>query len=139
MSAIDGLKKGINSILAVRDKIGILHEVFIVTRTWSGGDVGRGEKSDRTHKVVPTPGIKAFSQDVRITEASAVQQGDIILRGISKVNYPLESDVDCSSTAKGVEKFFLIADKEYQVKNVTESYVTWDVQLRLRSGKVKNG
>lgn len=132
MSAIDGLKKSINSILAVRDKVGIIHEVFQVERTWSGEEAGVGHYSEIKTRIYPTPGIKEFSHELRLNEAGTVRQGDIILKGISKVNYPLEKDLETTTDSQNKEKFWLIDGKEYTTVFIKESYVTWDVQLRKR-------
>lgn len=137
MSAIDGLKKSINSILGVRDKIGVIHEVFQVTRRWSGGEIGRGESVESKTRMLPTPGLREYAHDLRLNEAGAIRQGDILLKGISKVNYPTETDLDCSTEEPGEERFWLIDGKEYQTINIKESYVTWDVQIRRRSGNAR--
>jgi len=132
MSAIDGLKKSINSILGVRDKVGIIHEVFQVTRRWSGESVGSGSATEVKTRILPTPGIKEYAHELRLNEAGTIQQGDIILKGISKVNYPLESDLNCITESENEEKFWLIDGKEYTTIYIKESYVTWDVQVRKR-------
>lgn len=132
---ISSLKGSINSILAIRDKVGIIHAVFQVTRHWSGEEIGAGEFRDEKMRMLPTPGFKEYGHDVRLNEAGSVKQGDIILKGISKVNYPSEKDLDCSSSDASIERFWLIDDKEYTTINVKESYLTWDVQVRKRSGR----
>lgn len=134
MSAIDGLKKSINSILAVRDKVGIIHEVFQVTRRWSGEEVGAGHYTEVKTRVYPTPGIKEYSHELRLNEAGTVRQGDIILKGISKVNYPNEADLETTTQSSSEERFWLIDGKEYITIFIKESYVTWDVQVRKRNG-----
>jgi hypothetical protein len=133
--ALTGLRKSLNSILSIRDKVAIIHAVFQVTRRWSGSEIGEGEFVDEKVRMLPTPGFREFGNDVRLNEAGAIKQGDIILKGISKVNYPTEKDLDCSSADASTERFWLIDDKEYTTINIKESYLTWDVQVRKRSGR----
>lgn len=131
-AAIKGIKKGLNSILGVRDKVALIHRVYMVTRTWSEREIGRGEYRDVEVQMLPSPGIKEFKHDLRVQEGGAVQQGDVLLKGISQVSYPEESDIDCSSSLPGVERFYRIAGKEYTVVNVRERYLTWNVLCRKR-------
>jgi hypothetical protein len=132
---IDSLLPAIDSILGVRDDIGaVIQPVYLVTRTWSGTRVGDGTAVDEEAQVLPSPGLKTFAHDVRIREGGAIKQGDIILQNVSKNRY-IESDLDGSSTATNVEKFFRVGDYLYQSINVAEKYVTFDVQIRRLSSQ----
>lgn len=127
---IDGLMTGIDGILGIRDAIGaVIDPVFFVTRTWSGTTIGDGTASDIEVQMLPSPGLKNYSQDVRLREGGTVKAGDIILKDVSRNKYQ-ETDLDGSSPADNIEKLFRVGDKIYQVINVTKSYVTWDVQVR---------
>lgn len=127
---IDSLLPAIDSILGVRDQIGaVIQPVYLVTRTWSGTQVGDGAATDTEAQLLPSPGLKNFAQDIRLREGGAVKQSDIILTNVSKNSYT-EAQLDGSSTGQNVEKFYRVGAKLYQVINVTEKYVTWDVQLR---------
>lgn len=127
---VPALLPAIDSILSIRDSIGALIEpMFLVTRTWSGAEPGAGTASDNVVQLLPTPAMKNFSQDVRLREGGAVKAGDIILKGISKNKFDL-AELDGTSPGLNVEKFYRIGVKLYTVINVTENYVTWDVQLR---------
>lgn len=135
---LDGLRANIDSILGVRDSIGATFKtVSILTRTWSGTRVGDGSARDSVVLVSPTPQVTEYGNDVRIQEGGAVKQGDNLVKGISKQSYPLESDIDGSSTDPLVEKFYLLDDKVYTVINVKEKYLTWDVLLRERSDQTR--
>lgn len=131
--ALTGIRKSLNSILSIRDKVAIIHAVFQVTRTWQGEEVGSGEYTDDTVRIYPTPRLKEYGHDVRISEGGSIKQGDIILKGLSKENYE-ETDLECTTLSPNVEKFWLIDDKEYTTINVKERMLTFDVQLRKRSG-----
>lgn len=141
---VSALLPCVDSILGVRDSIGaIIEPVSILTRTWysdSGLTVAatqpEGYAKDSVSQVLPSPGMKQFSQDIRLREGGAVKAGDIILMGVSKNKYR-ETDLDGSTPDQNIEKFFLIGSKIYQVINVTEKYVTFDVQVRELSNQTR--
>jgi hypothetical protein len=134
---IDSLMPAIDSILGVRDSIGaVIQPVFLVTRTWSGSTIGEGVAHDAEAQMLPSPGLKDFSQDIRLREGGSVKQGDIILTNVSKNSYK-EADLDGSSSKANVEKLYRVGAKLYQVINVAEKYVTWDVQLRQLSNQTR--
>jgi hypothetical protein len=134
-SIFKGLKGCIDGILGVRDCIGAaLHPVYIVTREWSGEQPGDGNSSETEEQILPTPEIKDYGHDLRLTEGGAIRQGDIILRNISKNQYPNESDLDCSTDGKrNIEKYYLINDRYYTVIHIKEDYLVWHVHLRKRN------
>lgn len=130
---IDDLLGSVDDILGVRDSVGaVLHPVFMVTRTWTGTQPGEGTFADVSVQVLPSPGIKEFSHDVRLREGGFIKQGDIILRGVSR-NLYAESDIDNSTAAKNIEKFYQLDNRLYTVIHVKENYLTWDVQIRKLS------
>jgi len=132
---IDDLLPITNDILGVRDDIGaVIHPIYLVTRTWSGSSVGDGTATDTQLQVLPTPSIQAISHNLPALQAGVYQVGDLILKHISKQNFPLEDVVACKSTSVKVEKFYKINNKFYQVISVKESYVTWEVHIRKVSG-----
>jgi len=134
---IDSLLPAVDSILGVRDSAGaVIQPVFFVTRTWSGTQVGDGTAKDVEVQMLPSPGLKNFAQDIRLKEGGAVKAGDIILTNVSKNKFK-EPDLDGSSPALNVEKFFRVGAKIYQVINVAEKYVTWDVQIRELTNQVR--
>ncbi len=136
--AIDAaMLKSIDAILGVRDAVGaVIQPVYIVTRTWFT-DVGlttaatqpEGYAKDLVVQLLPSPGMKSFSQDVRLREGGAVKAGDIILKSVSKNKFK-ESDLDGSTSAPNIQIFFAIGAKLYQTINVTQKHVTFDVQVR---------
>ncbi len=130
--------QGVDSILGIRDAIGaIIKPIFFVTRTFYK-DAGKtvpatqpegSNAKDVVVQVLPTPGMKQFNQDIRLREGGSIKAGDIILKGISK-NLFKEKDLDGSTSAKNIQKLYLIGDKLYQVINVYEKHVTFNVQVR---------
>lgn len=133
-TGVDSLRKGVNKILQSREKIGAaLKSVSLVTRSWSGSRVGEGTAEDSSVAVRPTPRVKPFAHDLRIREGGAIKQGDILIKGISKQNFPDEDQIDGSSDAKNIEKFYEIGNKIYQVIEIRERHLTWDVQVRRLS------
>jgi hypothetical protein len=131
------LLPNMNAILGVRDSIGaIIEPVYLVTRTWfkdkgltRPNNQPEGHAIDSIAQILPSPGMKNFSQDIRLKEGGAVKSGDIILTNISKQNYKI-SDLDGTSPSQNIQKLYMIGERMYQVINVTESYVTWSVQVR---------
>lgn len=129
---VDDLLNGsVNDILGVRDDLGVaLKQVHMVTRSWSGLEPGDGEVSEVKTRVLPSPRVVEFKNDLRIVEGGAVQQGDILLKQISKQTYPTQDLVDGSSDSESVEKFYEVGHRLYRVVAVTEKQVTWTVLLR---------
>lgn len=134
---IDSLLPAVDSILGVRDKVGaVIKPVSLVTRTWYDDasyttlatTVG-GYARDEVVRMIPSPGLKDFAQDIRLREGGAIQQGDIVLSNVSKHSYA-KADLDGSSPSQNVEKLFKVGDDFYQSINVREKYLTWDVQIR---------
>lgn len=123
--------KNTDKILGIRDKIGaVLKPVSIVSRTWSGIQVGEGEPVDSVVRLLPSPRVVDFTHDLRIQPGGSVQQGDILLKGISKESHPKQSELDGTSDKKNVEKFYLVGERLYQAISVREKYLTWNVQVR---------
>ena len=125
-------------ILGIRESIGAgLGSVSLVVRTWSGGVVGSGEAHDATAVLSPTPGIKRLSKSLRLVEGGRVQQGDIELRGISRLHYPDIEDLEALTDDPGVEKFYEVDGKLYVPIEVIKKHMTWNVVLRLRSDQTR--
>lgn len=139
-AAIEGIRGSLDSILGVRDKIALLHPVYLVTRTWPEGIIGRGEYTEDARQMLPSPGIKRFATDLRLREGGVVKQGDVLLKAISKNKYPALADIDCSvdpETQPGVERFYRINDEEFSVVVPEEKYLTWEVLLRRRASPTR--
>lgn len=136
MSIVDDILPDTDDLLSIRDDIGAaLKEVYIVTRTWSGEELGAGQPSEIKERMLPSPHIVEFSHSLRIREGGAVKQGDILLKMVSKNKYPNLSDVDLSGLPLNVEKLYEVGGKLYRPISVTERYVTWRVLLRPISSK----
>ena len=85
---------------------------------------------ERIEQILPSPRIVRFAQDLRLKEGGMIKQGDVQIKGISKNKYRLPALDVTTSGAMNVLRLYQIGDKLYQVINVTEQYVTWDVMLR---------
>lgn len=128
---IDGLLPNINDILGVRDSLGAaLKPVYIVTRTWSGLEPKDGSSEDEEMQVLPSPRIVELSDVYKIKEGGAVEQGDILLKAVSKQTFPDKSVVDGSVEDQNIEKFFKVGEVLYRVLNVREKFFTYEIQLR---------
>lgn len=128
----------VDQILGVRDSIGaVIQPVSFLTRTFYldaaktlPAKQPEGKyATDVVVQMLPTPSLKAFAQDIRLREGGAIKSGDLILKGVSGNKFK-QSDLDGSSPAPNVLKLFLVGDKLYQVVNVSQRYVTFDVQIR---------
>ena len=134
MTSIKSLLVNADTILGVRDRVGAaLKEVFIVTRTWTGDEVGAGQSEDQKDRMLPSPRIVEFTNDVRLNEGGQIKRDDILLKMISKQKYPTENLIDCVSNKKHIEKFYEVGGIRYSVIGVTEKHITWNVLLRRTS------
>jgi hypothetical protein len=134
---LDSLLPNIDTVLGVRDSIGAqLHNVYMITRRWSGGRPGEGLASDSTQQLQPTPQIFEYGHDIRLTEGGAVKQGDIVLKSISKNTYT-DKDLSGRTDDKATERFYRIKERLYEVINIKERFVTWEVQLRKLSNQTQ--
>ena len=139
---VDAFLPCVDSILGIRDNIGaLIHPVYLVTRTWftdSGlttpATAPEGYAKDSSVQLLPTPALKDFSQDIRLKDGGSVKQGDIILSGVSKNKYA-STDLDGSLLGANIQLFFAVGVKLYQIINVTEKYVTFNVQIRELSNQ----
>lgn len=129
----ENLKGCVDKILEVRENIGVqLADVELITRTWSGEEVGDGTSTDVVVKMSPAPQIVDFGHDVRLQETSTVRQGDLILKQISQNKYTL-ADLKPTTDTYNVEKFFRINGNLYVVIHVKERQLTWEVHIRKTS------
>ena len=136
-SIVDDIKNGLDDILGLRDEIGaIKYPIYILTRTWTGEELGEGVPSDSISQILPSPYLVDYSHSLRIVEGGNIQKGDLLLKMVSKESYPNESDVNCSSDNQNIEKFYFINDNLYNVKSITSDYVYWNVLL-TKTGKTK--
>ena len=129
---VDSLLTNVDSILGLRDSIGAaLKRVDIVTRTWSGTEIGDGTATDVYVQMLPSPRIVVYNNDVRLVEGGAVRQGDILMKMISKNLYQTQAVVELrDNSSPNVEKFYALGGVLYRVVTVTEKHVTWNVLIR---------
>lgn len=120
-----------DDILGLRDDLGaIKHKVYILTRTWTGRELGSGTPKDEIVQILPTPHLVDYSHSLRIREGGNIREGDILVKSLSKQTYTEESMIDCSVPNKKTEKYYYINGRLYNVISVTSKYVTWNVQVR---------
>ena len=137
MGVIDDVLAVTDDILGLRDSLGaVKHPVFILTRTWSGLRLGEGTKTDTQTQILPSPALLDYSHSLRLKEGGRIRQGDLMVKSISKKSFPDESFFDSSTTAKNIEKFFLINNRLYTSISIVEGHVTWAVQVRKTNKKL---
>jgi hypothetical protein len=130
MSIIESLKDCSDAILGIRDGIGAdLKKVYIVTRTWSGGEVGEGNVVDSEMILVNTPHIVDLSLNFRALEGGNVKQGDLLLKMVDKQRYPRET-FEPTTLGKSQERFLRIGEQLYTVISIRERYLQFDIQVR---------
>ncbi len=128
---VGSLRDGLDDILGLRDTLGAaLMPVYMVERTWNGSEIGDGSATETKAQVLPSPRIVAMSDDSRVVTGGAVQLDDILLKGISKKSYPDKVDVDGTTDDQSIERFYEVDGNLYNVMQVTEKHLTWNVQIR---------
>ncbi len=131
MGLIDDLIPNVDAILGIRDDLGVaLKPVYLVTRTWTGSEVGDGTSTDVRTRMLPSPRVVEFKNDFKTREGGTVKAGDIMLKMVSKQTYTLVSELDCSSDSPSVEKFYELGTEKYRPIGFTEKHITWNVVLR---------
>jgi hypothetical protein len=141
MKTMESLKKGgLDTILGIRSQLGAdLKKVFLVTRVWSGSQIGEGDVEETLQEISPSPGIKDYSHNIRMVEGGNIKQGDLIIHQISKNKFETEKEIDCSSDDPAIEKLFRVGEDYYRVISVVERQLTWDVQVRRLSDQTRRG
>lgn len=138
MGVISDLIPNIDLVLGIRDDLGVaLKVVNIVTRTWTGEQCGEGEMSETRVRMLPSPRVVEFKNDLRVREGGAVKAGDVQLKMVSKESYS-QTDLDFSNVSGPVEKFFELGSDLYRPIGLTEKHVCWSVLLRRISDQSRS-
>lgn len=125
--------EALEAALQTREDLGLaFQKVYLVTRTWSGQNIGDGTYSEKTVQITPTPIVEEHDFDLRLTEGGSIKQGDRIIKKILKSKFPNESDVDTriQDNSKKVEILYKIGTAYYVVQHILEKALYWDVQVR---------
>lgn len=132
----ESLQDCIDGVLTLRGELGLnLHPVSFVERTWSGGERDRGEVTKETvTEMWPAPRIVDLSHNFRLLEGGNYQQGDLMLRQISKNQFPKEEMLSMVTDSRAKERFILIDGKRYTVISIRERLLWWDLQIRKQAG-----
>jgi hypothetical protein len=128
---LDEISEGLDDLLGMRDDLGVaLKEVWFVTHVWTGLEPGDGEKVEERKQVLPSPQIVDYSHNLKAMEGGAFEQGDLVLRQISKRKFPDRAEVVRASDSGNVEKFYEVGGELYRVISCTERHLWWNVQVR---------
>ncbi len=131
MSILDDAKKATSEAMFEIENLELFrHKVYMLTRTWSGGRIGSGDKEDVQVVISPTPYMRDYSHSVRLQENGVIKAGDVIIKYIPIENYPDESELETKTNIKNVQKFYVINNRIYTVVSIVEGYVYWNVHLR---------
>lgn len=105
-----------------------LSTVVVRTRTWSGGELGRGTPTDVDLELEPKPRVRDPEPRQRSAAPGKFEDGD---RVVDKVSATYTSDeLDGGELAAGAELFWLIDGEPYRVVSVDEKYLGWEAHLR---------
>jgi hypothetical protein len=138
MGLIDDLRSDIDDILGVRDDLGAqLANVYVVTRTWDGDEIGAGEATEAIVQMLPTPRVVKLSSQQKMRDGGQVDSADIILKMVSRESYPEKSLIDGSTDSGTKEIFYEIEDELYRVIEVESRHVTWTIKLRKHSDQTR--
>lgn len=135
---ISDLIETVDDVLQIRDEIGVLRsKVYLITRTWTGSEPGDGTATESKSQVLPTPWVIEIGQDHRLIENGVVKSGDVIVKQISKKNYPYKTEFRSITESLNVERFWDIKDELYTVIHIKDQYATWQVHLRKLSKQTR--
>lgn len=133
---VGDLKDGLDDILGLRDDLGAaLMEVYIVTRVWSGSEIGDGNAVETKSQLQPSPRITRISSDNKALDGGVAQLGDILLTGLSKKSYENKYDIDGTSNNEQTDMFYEVDGDLYKVIDVQEKHLTWNVLIRKQSNQ----
>ena len=131
------ITKGYESALKVKEQLGVsFKRVSIVTRTWNK-EIGSGTPKDTEIEITPRPCVNDPAHDIRLQEAGAIKEGDLIVTEILKLHYPDESFIDAQTNPdkQNIERFYKIGDYLYKSIHVKEKFATWEVHVRRLSSQ----
>ena len=125
---IDDLKEVAQDVLKIRDDIGAVkaHVYFLTRET----DPNTGEVLKDTWKqILPTPNIRDFGHDIKLVEAGAVKQSDLLLTSIPISKYR-EEDLVTDTENQETQLFFVVQQKAYTTVHIKRNYLTFNVLIR---------
>ena len=125
---IDRFRARSSKFYSIRERVGYLQKVYILTRTWANA-IGSGNYTDSVVRVVPTPGISNLEHRRMVTSHGETSGGDIHLTGIAYDLYD-EQKLGNVPTSKKQEKFFLINGKTYVTVSIDQRASSWSVVLK---------
>ncbi len=137
MSILGDAAKSVSGAMKTIEDLEIFrHRVYILTRTWSGVRIGNGVKTDTTVEVSPVPYIKTYDLDIRLRVGGVIKAGDIIIKYMSKDDYPDLSFLETVTNIRNVQKFYKIDNKLYTAVGTSDGYAYWNIHLRKTNKKV---
>jgi hypothetical protein len=119
--------------LGVRDRLGLSKAaVSLLTKSWDGKKPGEGSCTESRMEMHPSPTIKDYGHDLRIVEAGAIRQGDLLLKHLDR-KLTREQILNQTDRAS-VESYWEIDGRLYKAVKEKDEIFYWSVQVRPTSG-----
>lgn len=111
-----------------------LHDWVVVTRTWSGSQLGEGTFTDVELAITPKPKLTLPEPTMTTHEGGAFEIGDLIINKVSARKYTrsqLGDPTPAAPLANNVIQFWRKdGDEAYDVISTELRYLHWRVHLR---------
>lgn len=113
---VDSLVSTVDNARQIEVDLGLRpYRVFVVTRTWDGGEVGRGQFTDVDVEITPTPKIEGFDSLRREQEPCGYDQAGLAkMTGVS-LTYTIDELGACEA-ADGVERLIKTTEAHGQAQ-----------------------
>lgn len=105
-----------------------LHVVKVVTRTWSGSEVGRGTPSDVELTIDPAPKVRPPHPREVSAAQGRYENGDQLVQQISATY--TRAELDGGTIAAGVVVFWTIDGEEYRLVGLSQKPFEWRAHLQ---------
>ena len=126
----------IDCALAAVDDLGLnIAKVGLFKRVWSGDKLGQGKPTDSAEYFSPTPRIRQIRQAHSNKEGGLEKRGDIIIKMLSKSQYPEKDILEAISEKQNEEIYYIINDELYELVEVTEMVTHWNVIVKKTKKK----
>lgn len=114
--------RGFSEELGTRPRL-----VYQVVRTWSGGELGAGTKTETENQLSPAPKVKSASR-YAYSSGGRIEEGDIMVSKLS-ITYT-EAYLRGEGLPAGVEIFWRVDGSSWRLVSLEEKMFEWKMVLR---------